>query len=217
MADENEAIWKCKYNYVSLLNLAEDVRRFGGYHQLWEGSFMGEGSLQLLKRHINQGLKGIWAFNTPVQKYWEDKGFHHGVVEDCAANLLSGGNKYIEDLPVPVQQMLQTIKDIGIEHSDCADHASLEEEDESVEMVDADNEGLDEENGLFSERRYKDYHVYRSEAQALENLTNSVPVCGIILQQVAGELLTCDCAPVSIKNYIIWPADSKHLKRSSAR
>ena len=179
-ADEIESIWKRKYNYVSLLNLAEDIRRYGGLRQLWEGSFMGEGSLQLLKRHINQGLKGNWAFNT-ARKYWEDKGFR-GVIEDCAANLLSGDVKSIEDLPIPVQQMLQTIKDIGIEHSDCADDASLENDDESVEMDDADDEVLDEENGLFSARRYKDYHVYHSGAKALENFMNGVPVCGIILK-----------------------------------
>jgi hypothetical protein len=187
---EKEAIWKRKYNYISLLNLAEDIRRYGGLRQLWEGSFMGEGSLQLLKRHINQGLKGNWAFNT-AQKYWEDKAFRE-VVKDCAANLLSDENKTFADLPIPVQQMVQTVKDIGIEHSDGVVDASLEDDDESVEMEDVDDELLDEENGLFTARRYKDHFVYPSEAKAVENFTNGLPVCGIVLQDGTFHLVAAD-------------------------
>jgi hypothetical protein len=58
----------------------------------------------------------------------------------------------------------------------------LEDDDESVEMDDANDEFLDKDNNeQFSARRYKDYHVYHSEAKAVATFANGQPACGIIL------------------------------------
>jgi hypothetical protein len=57
------------------------------------------------------------------------------------------------------------------------DDASWEDDDKSVEIDDTDDEFLDEDK-QFSARRYKDYHVYHSEAKAVENVPTANPCAG---------------------------------------
>lgn len=50
-------------NYICLLRVPENMKRFGPLRCLWEGSGMGEGILRRLK-YLVSGLTGNWASNT---------------------------------------------------------------------------------------------------------------------------------------------------------
>jgi hypothetical protein len=60
------------FNFVSLLNLPECMRRYGSLRLLWEGDGKGEGAIRCLKRLINNGLKGRWAYWTAM-KYLKER------------------------------------------------------------------------------------------------------------------------------------------------
>jgi hypothetical protein len=49
-----------KYNFCCLMNVPEAMREFGPLRNLWEGEYMGEGILRVLKPHMIQGMKRDW-------------------------------------------------------------------------------------------------------------------------------------------------------------
>ena len=56
-------IWISSWDFVCLLNLPDAMRQFGPLRNLWEGSYQGEGYLQIAKKHMKTGLRGNWTFN----------------------------------------------------------------------------------------------------------------------------------------------------------
>ena len=50
-------IWITKSNYLSLLNLPDQMKEFGPLRLYWEGGWKGEGIIQELKSIIRDGLK----------------------------------------------------------------------------------------------------------------------------------------------------------------
>ncbi|KAL7578583.1 hypothetical protein ACA910_011639 [Epithemia clementina (nom. ined.)] len=52
--------WVTTYNFMSLLNLPDAVRRFGPLRNIWEGGTQGEGFLQYVKREMSMGLRNNW-------------------------------------------------------------------------------------------------------------------------------------------------------------
>ena len=52
--------WIAKYNFMSLLNLSEQIKEVGPLRNLWEGSTRGEGYLRKVKPSIKTGLKTNW-------------------------------------------------------------------------------------------------------------------------------------------------------------
>ena len=52
--------WIAKYNFMSLLNLPEQIKEVGPLRTLWEGGTRGEGYLRLVKPQIKTGLKTNW-------------------------------------------------------------------------------------------------------------------------------------------------------------
>ena len=58
--------WVTSYNYLCLLNLPKMAEEFGPLRNLWEGGYIGEGFLRLVKPRINQGHFGMrknWEIN----------------------------------------------------------------------------------------------------------------------------------------------------------
>ncbi|KAL7569431.1 hypothetical protein ACA910_009617 [Epithemia clementina (nom. ined.)] len=49
--------WVTLYNFMSLLNLPDAVRRFGPLRNIWEGGTQGEGFLWYVKRDMSTGLR----------------------------------------------------------------------------------------------------------------------------------------------------------------
>jgi hypothetical protein len=58
---KNQAGWISHMNYISLLNLADVMRRYGSLRALWEGDRKGEGGLPKIKAKIHSGTKGDWS------------------------------------------------------------------------------------------------------------------------------------------------------------
>ena len=56
--------WVQKSNYLSLLNLPNQMKMYGPMRCYWEGGYRGEGLIQELKSIINQGLVKNWQKNT---------------------------------------------------------------------------------------------------------------------------------------------------------
>lgn len=52
--------WISHYNFMSLLNLPEQVSKFGPVRNYWEGGMVGEGYLRSVKREIKSGLNNQW-------------------------------------------------------------------------------------------------------------------------------------------------------------
>ncbi|KAL7567097.1 hypothetical protein ACA910_009427 [Epithemia clementina (nom. ined.)] len=48
------------YNFMSLLNLPDAVRRFGPLRNIWDGGMQGEGFLWYVKREMSMGLRNNW-------------------------------------------------------------------------------------------------------------------------------------------------------------
>ncbi|KAL7564339.1 hypothetical protein ACA910_007191 [Epithemia clementina (nom. ined.)] len=55
-----KASWVTLYNFMSLLNLPDAVRRFGPFRNIWEGGTQGEGFLWYVKREMSMGLRNNW-------------------------------------------------------------------------------------------------------------------------------------------------------------
>ena len=56
--------WVSKSNYLSLLNLPQQMNLYGPMRCYWEGGYRGEGLIQELKCLINNGLTKNWQKNT---------------------------------------------------------------------------------------------------------------------------------------------------------
>ncbi|KAL7573340.1 hypothetical protein ACA910_011703 [Epithemia clementina (nom. ined.)] len=52
--------WVTSYNFMSLLNLPDAVRRFGPLRNIWEGGTQGEGFFRYVKREMSMGLQNNW-------------------------------------------------------------------------------------------------------------------------------------------------------------
>ncbi|KAL7580589.1 hypothetical protein ACA910_003710 [Epithemia clementina (nom. ined.)] len=52
--------WVISYNFMSLLNLPDAVRRFGPLCNIWEGGMQGEEFLWYVKREMSMGLRNNW-------------------------------------------------------------------------------------------------------------------------------------------------------------
>jgi hypothetical protein len=55
--------WISKYNFLSLLNLIDQMEDLGTPRELWEGGYLGEGYLRVVKPTIKNGLRGNWETN----------------------------------------------------------------------------------------------------------------------------------------------------------
>ena len=56
--------WIASYNYLCLLNLQKSAERFGPLNTIWEGGYIGEGCLCILKPYMKRGLRKNWEHNT---------------------------------------------------------------------------------------------------------------------------------------------------------
>jgi hypothetical protein len=67
--------WIKKYNFLSLLNLPEQMRSFGPLLNLWEGGYMGERIITTMKPEIVSGLRMNWTsslYKKVMRKYFFD-------------------------------------------------------------------------------------------------------------------------------------------------
>ena len=65
--------WIKKYNFLSLLNLKEQMQNFGPLLNLWEGGIAGEKIISTMKPEIKTGLRKHWQkhlFNKWMRKYF---------------------------------------------------------------------------------------------------------------------------------------------------
>ena len=66
---QSDPCWITKSNYMSLLNLPEQMKLFGPLIEFWEGGIRGEGIIQELKHLIRDGLKKNWQKNILKKAY----------------------------------------------------------------------------------------------------------------------------------------------------
>jgi hypothetical protein len=66
--------WLTHYNFMSLLNLPDQIRETGPLRDLWEGDIKGEGFLRTVKPKIKTGLTGRWQ-DWVLYNVLEDKSF----------------------------------------------------------------------------------------------------------------------------------------------
>ena len=60
---KDKPIWISSYNYLCLLNLPKIAKNFGPLRNIWEGGYVGEGYLRLVKPYITRGLSKNWHNN----------------------------------------------------------------------------------------------------------------------------------------------------------
>jgi hypothetical protein len=56
--------WLSAYNFLSLLNLPDVVRRYGPIRNVWEGGAQGEGVLRFVKPNVKNGMRRAWELAT---------------------------------------------------------------------------------------------------------------------------------------------------------
>jgi hypothetical protein len=98
---EKEAFIIRKYNYISLLNIPGTLRRYGSLWSLYEGGGLDEGSIRLLKKHIN-GTNSNWAYNGALL-YLKEKSITCAV-QDLTESMMK--DKTTTEMAAPVQSML---------------------------------------------------------------------------------------------------------------
>ena len=84
-------------NFIGLLNLPDQMRRFGNLRDYWEGSFRGERILQELKPLVRQGTYHPWFARSALRKYYTDKSMSMIMNEESEHNKNDTdeqGNKY---------------------------------------------------------------------------------------------------------------------------
>jgi hypothetical protein len=62
------------YNFMSLLNLPQQMKNFGSLRLLWEGGMQGEGYLRNVKGEIKRGLNNNWP-KWVIESLLIDKGY----------------------------------------------------------------------------------------------------------------------------------------------
>jgi hypothetical protein len=60
---EKKPGWLTAYNFLTLLNLPEQIKTFGSPRWHWEGTVAGEGFLRFVKRYMRRGLQNGWQKN----------------------------------------------------------------------------------------------------------------------------------------------------------
>ena len=66
LTEKEKPTWITSYNYLCLLNLPNIARNFGPLRNIWEGGYIGEGFLRLVKPHITRGLRKNWQKNIHI-------------------------------------------------------------------------------------------------------------------------------------------------------
>ncbi|KAL7563829.1 hypothetical protein ACA910_019560 [Epithemia clementina (nom. ined.)] len=61
--------WVTLYNFMSLLNLPDAVRRFGPLCNIWYGGMQGEKFLWYVKREMSMGLRNNWQIQLLTHIY----------------------------------------------------------------------------------------------------------------------------------------------------
>ena len=79
-------IWLSIYNFQSLFNIPDEMRRFGPLVNLWEGSNQGEGYLRYAKPKVINIPSKNWKFNAHV-KLLNDNAFQS--VVDCHLQIMT--------------------------------------------------------------------------------------------------------------------------------
>ena len=75
--------WISLYNYLCLLNLPRIAEIFGPLKNIWEGGYIGEGYLRIIKPYMKRGLGKNWEHN-----------IHRGVLERKTFNCIC--NKFLK-------------------------------------------------------------------------------------------------------------------------
>ena len=60
MDNKDEPSFMRQYNFLCLLNVPDNMRKFGSMRNIWEGGIVGEGYLRGMKRELKQGMIGSW-------------------------------------------------------------------------------------------------------------------------------------------------------------
>jgi hypothetical protein len=63
--------WLSSYNFVSLLNLPDVIRRCGPIRNIWEGGPQGEGVLRFVKPDMLNGMRRNWELSTVKTLMWK--------------------------------------------------------------------------------------------------------------------------------------------------
>lgn len=63
--------WLSSYNFMSLLNLPDVIRRYGPIRNIWEGGPQGEGVLRFVKPNMLNGMRRNWELSTMKTLMWK--------------------------------------------------------------------------------------------------------------------------------------------------
>ena len=79
-----------KPNFLTLLNIPDQLEQFGAIRSVWEGGEMGEGSIKALKQK-NSRLNGKWAL-CALNSYYEDQSMI-SLIHECIGNITNNFSK----------------------------------------------------------------------------------------------------------------------------
>lgn len=105
-----------KYNFCCLMNVPEAMREFGPLRNLWEGEYMGEGILRVLKPHMIQGMKRDWQSHL-LRNMMREKAFATILKDDADKHTCifePHGLKYTGTQFHKYDSQLQIIKNVNL-------------------------------------------------------------------------------------------------------
>ena len=87
-------IWVRKSNFISLLNLPEQMRMYGPLRRYWEGGYRGEAMIQELKPLITTGLSKNWQRRI-LTKFYNTRAIGHFQTTTILNNQMLGNEQNV--------------------------------------------------------------------------------------------------------------------------
>ncbi len=97
--------WITSYNFLSLLNLKEDISQLGPLRSLWEGGFRGEKYISEVKPLINTGLTKDWSERL-MKRLWLEKAVEEveSVLQNNNDDMISNNDPKSGKIPTGINE-----------------------------------------------------------------------------------------------------------------
>jgi hypothetical protein len=162
-------VWLQKFNFITLLRLAEDIKLFDSLRLLWEGDGKGEGVLPLLKPLI-RSLTGNWALHA-ARKFYEAR-----ALDRVGMSTLFGLENSHPDLAKngAIAELLDSARTLFGERED---------------TLGGDLQDQDDNDDSTSSTHYKDVYMYQSYEGFADSFHSGDPVSCVAYPHIEGDQL----------------------------
>lgn len=203
---KNVAFW-LKSNFMSLLNLVENMRMLGPMRLWMDGGGKGERFIQEIKPHIQRGVREdqIDYFGVLARKLYKERFIGYMEKRYSLGNQKfagSHGNKAMEQVAedekadnlVDLVEALQ-LNEEGSDFCDSEDNSDVDQDDSDVDQVDdkgATAAKSATEHSVFSKveeegmLKKATIYIYRNEVELKTAINQCKPLAGLLRQKAGG-------------------------------